>query len=348
MTVYQIDPLQDARWEPFLQQHPQASIFHTRAWLSSLRRTYGYTPFVLTTSPPASTLTNGLLFCHVDSWLTGRRFVSVPFADHCDPLFERVEEFQASLDWLRNKLGRNSRAHAELRPLTDPGLEQQPQFHPYLEYRLHRLNLRPDMDEVTRAFDKDSIQRRLRRSEQAGLEYEEGNDPALVNKFYRLQVLTRRRHRIPPQPLKWFDNLMAAMGNAAKIRVASKDGALVAAILTLRHKSTVVYKYGCSDVRYNRLAGTVQLFWQAIREAKETGATVFDMGRSDPQNQGLVAFKSRWGATDTPLVYWHCPSSVASSLSPRTRGGRVGGYLISHLPDRLLMFLGDSLYKHVG
>ena len=42
-------------------------------------------------------------------------------------------------------------------------------------------------------------------------------------------------------------NLIACLGDNVKIRVASKDGRPVASILTLRHKRTLVYKYGCSD-----------------------------------------------------------------------------------------------------
>ena len=37
-------------------------------------------------SPPDEPLENGFLFCRVESWLTGRRLVSLPFSDHCEPL----------------------------------------------------------------------------------------------------------------------------------------------------------------------------------------------------------------------------------------------------------------------
>ena len=40
MSVYEIDPTTDERWDDFLQSHPEASIFHTRGWLEALRRTY--------------------------------------------------------------------------------------------------------------------------------------------------------------------------------------------------------------------------------------------------------------------------------------------------------------------
>lgn len=348
MTVYRIDPLQDPRWEPFLQAHPRASVFHSRAWLESLRRAYGYTPFALTTSGPHGDLTNGLVFCRVSSWLTGKRFVSVPFADHCEPLFENIGEFHAALDWLRSKLKGGSRAHAELRPVSDLGLYREPDFRASFHYSLHTLDLRPDMDQIMAAFDRESVRRRLRRHVATPLDYEEGNTPALLEKFYQLQVLTRRRHRIPPQPRKWFDSLMAAMGDSAKIRAVSKSGSPVAAILTLQYKDTVVYKYGCSDVRFNNLSGTVFLFWRAIQEAKEAGTGTFDMGRSDVSNHGLIAFKSHWGATETPVTYWRSPGNAPRGLSARVSGQSIGGRLVSVLPDRLLIFVGKNLYKHVG
>ena len=65
--VYSIDPLEDPRWIPFLEGHPDASIFHTPAWLQALHRTYGYRPLALTTTPPKEELTNGVVFCRVNS-----------------------------------------------------------------------------------------------------------------------------------------------------------------------------------------------------------------------------------------------------------------------------------------
>jgi len=350
MTVYQINPLQDKRWSEFLLAHPQASIFHSTGWLECLQRTYGYEPLVLTTSPPASSLTNGAAFCRVKSWLTGERIVSLPFADHCQPLFEQAADFFSVLEWAGRRAGKNSRRPVEVRPLDGGslGLAEQMDFQASKTFRLHLLDLTPSLAELLRACDKDSVQRRLRRADRENLNYEEGNSPELLNKFYRLQVLTRRRHQAPPQPLAWFRNLMTILGQSAKIRVVSKGETLVASILTLSCNGTVIYKYGCSDAAHNNLAGTPYLFWKAIQDAKQQGAHTFDMGRSDLDNPGLVKFKSNWGAKDLPLTYWRCPQSDAQSVLSPSRGQKMGGYVVSRLPDNLLILLGRMLYKHIG
>ena len=84
-----IEPLKDLRWEPFLARHPRASVFHSSAWLAALHRTYGFQPIAYTTSSAGEDLENAMVFCRVESWLTGRRLVSLPFSDHCEPLVDR-------------------------------------------------------------------------------------------------------------------------------------------------------------------------------------------------------------------------------------------------------------------
>ena len=212
---------------------------------------------------------------------------------------------------------------------------------------MHRLDLNPAADELFRKFHKDSVQRKIRRAEREGLVYEAGSTPELLRKFYHLQVLTRKRHQIPPQPLDWFQNLADCMGNHLTFRVASKDGTPTAAILTLRFRDKVVYKYGGSDARLSPLGGTALLFWKMIQEAKQDGAVELDLGRSDVENEGLIVFKERWGAARWPLTYWRCPQAVPR---PQTEGWktRMAKLVFASLPDGLLPVVGKMLYRHMG
>ena len=137
------------------------------------------------------------------------------------------------------------------------------------------------------------------------------------------------------------------MGNNLKIHVASKDGRPLAGILTLRHKTSLVYKYGCSDRRFNNLGGTQMVFWKAIQEAKRSGLRELDMGRSDWRNFGLIKFKDRWGASRSTLTYWRY-GAVATELASGSWNGRVAGSVFRRMPQRLLATTGDFLYRHLG
>jgi len=343
--VYTIDPLRDSRWSEFISLHESASVFHSQPWLEAVRRTYGYTPVVYTTSPPSSPLSNGIVLCQIDSWLTGRRMVSVPFSDHCEPLLDSSNTTAAIVEELKNAVDAGKWKYVELRPTSElpalAGAVKSPACY------LHMLDLRLAADELLRRTHKTCVQRPIRRAEREGLVYETGNSERLLNAFYHLMVQTRRRHRLPPQPIEWFRNVAACMGDRLQIRVAFKDGKAIASILTLRHKDVVVYKYGCSDTAFQSLGGTQLLFWKTIVEAKALGLTCMDFGRSDADNPGLIAFKDRWGAKCSRLTYLRWSRTQISDVTRRSTSGLIK-HLFAMMPDTVLQATGRILYRHVG
>jgi len=346
MAVYEIDPIGDERWDELLQKHTDASIFHTRGWLEALRQTYDYKPIAFTTSPPGQPLTNGFPFCQISSWLSRSRLVSLPFSDHCAPLVESSDELTHLLAYLQEKLGTEKWSYIEIRP-TDSIVTSATPFVKNKIFYFHRLDLRPGLDEIFHKFHRDCVQRKIQRAAREGLTYEEGRSDSLVTKFYHLLLMTRRRHGLPAQPIDWFRNILTCVGDQAKIRVASKDGRPIASILTLRCKHVLVYKYGCSDLRFSNLGGTQLLLWNAIQEAKRDQLSEFDMGRSDCDNPGLVAFKDRWGAARTELAYFRYPARHSQRVA-EARQARISKYVWSHAPTGVLAAAGRALYRHMG
>jgi CelD/BcsL family acetyltransferase involved in cellulose biosynthesis len=346
MNVYSFDPLRDSRWAPFVERAVRASIFHTSGWLGALARTYGFMPVAFTTSPPHQPLANAAVFAGVRSRLTGHRLVSLPFSDHCEPLVDDAATLAAICAAVHEHRRRHGFAYAEIRPWSralPPGCN----FEAAQTYALHRLDLRPGLDTLFRALHKDSIQRKIRRAEREGLTYRSGRTETLVRDLHSLLDLTRRRHRAPLQPLTWFRNLGACLGEHLAVRVAYHRGTPAAGILTITHGATMVYKYGGSDARLHALGGMPLLFWNAIREAKDAGALEFDFGRSDEDNPGLITFKDRWGTRRTRLTYWRTPDGRRPGLAGGWRAA-LAGRALAALPGPLRRAVGARLYPHIG
>jgi len=346
LAVYELDPLGDARWERFLHRHPAASVFHSCGWLDALQRTYGFSPIVYTTSPPGRELQNGIVLCRVASWLTGRRLVSVPFADHCEPLAERMEDRLELFNKLMQESDRKEFKFIELRPRKSlrpngQGFGESDRFY------LHTLDLQQNPTQLFRNFHKDSIQRRIRHAEREGIIAEDGNTEWHVTEFYRLLLLTRRRHQVPPQPIAWFNNLVTCLGKQVTIRLALHEGAPVAGILTLSFKNTLVYKYGCSDAKSKHLGGTPFLFWEMIQRAQEHQMAEVDFGRSSPSHTSMITFKERWGALRSELTY-QCYPSRAKPRCQESTGLQLIKPIFARIPDRALIMAGRLLYPHIG
>lgn len=343
-AVHEISPLTDSRWNTLVAQHPQASVSHRREWLQSLFDTYGCEPSAVTLCAPGTNLTNALLFCRVRSNLTGRRLVSVPFSDDCEPLAAGSAEIDTLIEGLKGLVSKGGWKYLEIRPRHYapklPGLAV------CKTYFSHRLPLQYSEKALFLNFHKDCIQRKIMRANRESLQSNEGFSEVLLQDFYKLMVTTRRRLGLPPQPQKWFRNLGRNLGKDLKIRVAYKSGLPVAAILTIRTNGTMVYKYGCSDARFNNLGGMMLLLWNAIREARTEGLSEFDLGRSDVDQQGLITFKEHWGAERFPLNYWRypAPSGKTNVRLPATVLKRIA----MKMPEASLRMIGSLLYKHIA
>jgi len=187
----------------------------------------------------------------------------------------------------------------------------------------------------------------VRRAEREMLSCETGTSDAHLRKFFSLLLLTRRRHRVPPQPFEWFRNLLESMGDRFRISLASKDGRPVAGIVLLRHRETLVYKYGASDARFHNLGAMPLLFWNAMREAKSTGIRWLDLGRSACDNTGLITFKDRLGADRSTLTYLRYPDPEKVRIRSVTNI-KMAKRVFAHLPDRWLIATGRLLYRHIG
>jgi len=214
-------------------------------------------------------------------------------------------------------------------------------------FYLHTLDLARPAEQVFNGFHHSSTQRAIRRAEREGLTYEAGQSESLLSSFYRLLRLTRRRHGLPPQPLAWFRNLVDCLGNRLTIHLASKNGTPVASILTLSFKKSMVYKYGGSDAAYHTLGGMPFLFWRAIQAAQAEGIEELDLGRSDLDQAGLVAFKDHLGATRTTLTYYIHPEGRTNTAHDGALA-RAARRVAGRLPDAVLDLTGRLLYRHLG
>lgn len=340
-AVHVLDPLSDTRWDDFLERHPRASVFHSRGWLEALKLTYGYKPMVLTTTAQGP-LDNGLVLCQVRTWAS-RRLVSLPFSDHCEPLVDRPDDLSSMLGFLTDEVEKGTWGSLELRPrhaaLT--GLTEG------TSYYLHTLGLARPAEQIFAGFNHSNRQRVIRRAEREGLSYEVGTSERLLSAFYGLLRLTRRRHGLPPQPIAWFRNLVASVGDGVLIHVASKYGQPIASILTLSFKKTIVYKYGGSDAGYHRLGGMPLLIWRAILKANAQGIEELDLGRSDLDQPSLATFKDNFGAQRSTLTYYTCPER-RKGTAHKGRIARAARRVVVRLPDAVLDLTGRLLYKHLG
>ena len=312
-----------------------------------MAETYGFRPVVLTSTPDGQPLLNGIPFCEVQSWITGPRLVSLPFSDHCEPLLSGEEDLAGFIAWIEAERTRCKWKYVELRPRRWKPTGA-PSLFPTQSFVFHTLSLEPPLTRIFSSFHKDSMQRRIRRAERDGLLYEKGCSEELLDSFYRLLIMTRARHGLPPQPRSWFRSLFANLRSHAEIRVARKGTQAIAAIMSFKFKDTIVDKYACSDHNFHQLGAMPFLFWRLIEESKAEGLKNLDFGRTDLDAPSLIRFKDHFGTVREQSTYFRCGAPSSEAANAGAPMGAARRRLFSLFPRQVSSLVGELFYRHVA
>jgi CelD/BcsL family acetyltransferase involved in cellulose biosynthesis len=347
-TTRLIDPIADPEWLAFIEASPSAEIFHHPLWLQLLRSRYGYRIEACCVEGEGG-IEAGIPFARIESRLTGRRLVSVPFSDSCATAVA-ANAGSAAVDALGQALGEESR-RSGLDLTVHSALPEIPAAFVRPRFAQHLLPLAADPAEVERGYAKNQL-RAMKKAKREGLSSERRTDVAALDAFYSLHLQTRRRQGVPTQP-KSFIRGFAELFDAGLgfVWLVHDEGRPVAAAVFLAYNGTVTYKYGASDFASLKKRPNNLLLRTAIRWACEAGYQRFDFGRSDIDNEGLRAFKRSWGATESELSYTYV-TDTEPSLQPEaeaeTLRGRVMTTTIQRSPAFVGRLAGQVLYRHYG
>ena len=87
------NPIHLTDWDQKVGANNNSGFFHTSPWAAVLARAYRYRPVYFTLSA-GGRLAALLPVMEINSVLTGRRGVSLPFTDACPPLAQSEEQLQ--------------------------------------------------------------------------------------------------------------------------------------------------------------------------------------------------------------------------------------------------------------
>ncbi len=338
-----IDPIADPDWLAFVEGSPQAEVFHHPRWLELLRAQYGY-------RIQACCLANGngieagIPIARIESRLTGRRLVSLPFSDVCSPALAPGAD-SAALDALGRALAEEAQ-RADLGLTVHAPLSGAPEATVQPRFVRHLLALNSDPTEIEASYAK-QIKRGIKKAEREGLRVERRGDRSALDAFYALHLETRRRLGVPTQPkgfIRRFEDLFDA--DLGFVALVLDDSEPIAAAVFLTHNGTATYKYGASDAAKLGKRPNNLLFSETIRWACEAGFGTLDFGRTDLDNEGLRSFKRSWGAREESLSYTYLDEREPS-LQPGLRD-RVMSATIKRSPAAVGRLAGAALYKHFG
>lgn len=339
MTLLKIDTDNKEIWFDYISNQPRVSVFHHPGWIDVLEKSYGYRPFFIT-SKRNGELCAGLPFMEINSKITGRRWISLPFTDYYEPLSTCKEGLEEILEYLAVIIKKGEAPDIEIR-WNLPGSSS------YLSQKdvIHFLKLDNDYQKIKNNFSKTS-NRHIKTAKKKGVVIEFCQKYEHLREYYRLHTLTRKRQGMPVQPWTFFENLFHILieKNQGFILLASHEKKYIAGALFLFWEKTLTLKYAASIKSALLLRPNNLVYAEAIRWGCENGFTLFDFGKTDCNNQGLRSFKSHWGAEETPLIYTHLSRH---SYKEQKNSFLMNGMnlIIQNSPQFVTRWIGELFYK---
>ncbi len=343
VDVELIDPLVDQRWDKLVRSHPAHTFFHSAAWARVLCDTYGHKPFYFQLSVGGKLLALVPLLT-VNSRVTGRRAICLPFSDYCAPLTfaesgiaaveEKLSRMAREQDWKYVELRGSSSLEAE--HLSEP------------TFYGHVLDLTGGVEHLLSGVDT-SVRRALRKAERSNLTIGTSDTWDSVKAFYQLHTRTRRRHGLPPQPISFFRRIhetviKGGFGFTVETRLGSRP---IAAAIFFHFGASAVYKFGASDERFHELRANNLTMLEGVKRLVASGARTLHFGRTGLEHEGLRRYKLGWGTREVPIYYrringaknaWECVTTHSSGFHER---------IFRALPLALNRLAGTIIYPHL-
>jgi FemAB-related protein (PEP-CTERM system-associated) len=284
-------------------------------------------------------ITGVLPMVQIKSLLFGRTLTSLPFLNYGGVMADGHEIGVALVAAAHAEARTRKCSHVELRHVAA-------QF-PDLPCKQHKVSMRlktgPGMWD---ALDR-KVRNQIRKAEKSGLLVERGG-AELVADFYDVFARNMRDLGTPVYSRRLFEEVMRVFPDRAQIHVVRLNGLAIAAGVTYRTPEMVQLPWASSLRRYNPLCPNVLLYWDAIQFANDSGAGVFDMGRSTP-NEGTFKFKAQWGAEAVPLhwEYQLMEQGQLPNVSPANPKYQFAIALWQKLPLAVTLRVGPMIVRAI-
>lgn len=335
----------------FIEERIKDTFYYDNKWFDLITRLYGYQLIQLTSRNTRGEITGFLPICFINSPLTGRRLVSLPFSDHC-PLLAADEASEHDLiNQVLQLVQQHNVKYLELRTGACDVLAKHPDFmasNLYVNWSI------PLADNAVDAWSnlRKPVQQQIKKSQKLGVQVRVAQSREDMLLYYRLHLQTRtKKHGMPSQTQDYFLALWDAFAESGTMQLllAEHQGATIAGIIMFMSGTTMHYAYGASDEQYLNLAPNNLLFWTAITWGSTHGYRSMDLGRTARDNQGLMEFKRRWGAQQEEIPYYYYPHTAGlASTSESSWRYKMLTTIWKKLPLTVTGQLGGYLYKHLG
>jgi serine/alanine adding enzyme len=342
-TVEEVKNEDVSRWDAYVEQHEDGTLYHKIAWASLIKRTLGQKPRYIIAKNFSGTVVGVLPLVNLKSMAFGNFLVSMPYFNYGGVLADNAEVSTALVNAATRLADSLKVSHVQFR-CTEESMPSD------LHLSTHKVNMILDLPESQEALGKSIGSKRrsqIKRPIREGVSHRIGGKE-LLDDFYDVFCQNMRDLGTPVYSKKLFADILNTFEANARICVVYWEGKPVSTGFLMHYKNKLEIPWA-STVRYaNRISVNMYLYWQILSYAIEEGFKQFDFGRSSI-DAGTYKFKKQWGAQPHQCYWYHyVPEGKAlPDLSPDNESFGLAIKVWQKLPIGVTKLIGPHIVKAI-
>ena len=345
IRVRSADTSDSLAWDSYVLTRDDAGPYHLYAWRQAIEKAYGHRAVYLLAEDGKHTVKGVFPLFMIKPPLSRGVLVSLPFCDYGGALASDADAL-AALHRSAYTHAQNLHAGLELR-LRKPEPPLFNGFHVGAQFNKARmlLDLPSSSQELWGGF-KSKLRSQIRRPQKDGFAFVLGSGE-LVDDFYSVFAVNMRDLGSPVHSREWIEAVVEAFGERSHVGIVRAGSKPVAGGIILELNGLVAIPWASALREYNRSSPNMLLYWGFLAYAADHGFTLFDFGRSTP-DEGTYRFKEQWGAKPCALHWYTQDSSHPIKKIINARGIRpLIDKAWSCLPQGVTDVLGPLVRKYL-
>ncbi|MCX6825675.1 MAG: GNAT family N-acetyltransferase, partial [candidate division Zixibacteria bacterium] len=176
----------------------------------------------------------------------------------------------------------------------------------------HILRLQGDSYEIPNR----RMKKYIRHAQKTDIKIAPLDDEKYLDGFYRLVLLTARRHKTKPRySKKFFQRLYRISREDSRViwPMVVYENSIVASHIYFVERSQILDWQSCCD-QDNRLRPNYLLYDYIIKLAISRGIKELNLGGTPPEADSLMEFKERWGGMKIAYPYYTYLSNIGKLI----------------------------------
>jgi len=298
MEIYDIDTVDKAVWDDLLGRSVIKDIYQTCEWASLMKALYSWEPKFMVLSRGETAVAGQLFFKKkVFGFFNAYEALGGPL--HVDGSGEEI--VSSLIEYFRG-LKRNSVLYRVIRPQCPHNFEKlftESKF-TVNPFQTFLVDLERPQDEIWKSFIQNA-RWGVRKAEKSGVSVVEAVQWEEWAAFMNIHIPHSKAHGTTTKSPGFFRGLYDNFypQNMVKVFVSKHDGKIIAGMLFLVCRETMVYYMGASEHGSLPLSPNDPIMWHAIKWGKDNGVKLLNLEDTYPNPSsnlyGIHKFKEKWG-----------------------------------------------------